>query len=123
MTQVLVLITITQAPKPITWYVQNAIQAPIAPHKFATGSLCTATMCDGGSAESKESSAMATNNAMAALEIQMILEEKSAEDNDAATLERLRRVLIALVPIDFSYRRGLPVWSIYFLELKQKKSL
>ena len=53
----------------------------------------------------------------------MILEEKSAEDNDAATLERLRRVLIALVPIDFSYRRGLPVWSIYFLELKQKKSL
>ena len=65
---------------------------------------------------------MATNNAMAALEIQMILEEKSAEDN-AAALERLRRVLIALVPIDFSYRRGLPVWSIYFLELKQKKSL
>ena len=66
---------------------------------------------------------MAINNAMAALEIQMIQEEKSAEDNAAAALERLRRVLIALVPIDFSYRRGLPVWSIYFLELKQKKSL
>ena len=66
-------------------------------------------MCDGESAESKESNAIATNNAMAALEIQMILEEKSAEDNDAGDLDHLRRVLITLVPIDFSYRHGLAI--------------
>jgi len=69
------------------------------PHQFETGSLCTATTCEGESPILKERSATATKRAIVALEIHKIRDERAAVVSEEGRFVDARRERIAVVSI------------------------
>ena len=69
------------------------------PHQFAVGSLWVATMWEGQSPILKESSETATKRAIVALEIQRILDERSAVVSEDGRLPFPLRLCNADVPM------------------------